>query len=237
MGVTVVRWCAWRGGTLRLGMAVLRSEPDRDTQRSFSFLYVANLFGAVLGATVPLLLIEAAGFHKTLRVGMMLNFLIAVSAFILSFQPSSLAGKEQAVVLPQSRTAPVSAKAALLLLLFLTGLTSMGAEVVWIRLFTPSIGPVVYSFALILASYLIATFFGARIYRRWSSKNQRENAILWVFLPLLGLLPLLATDVRLPVSVAARVLLGVMPFSCELGFLTPMLVDRWSQGDPARAGR
>src|SRR5256885_4973626 len=43
-----------------------------------------------------------------------------------------------------------------LLLLFVTGLITMGMEVVWIRLFTPSIGPMVYSFALILASYLFA---------------------------------------------------------------------------------
>jgi spermidine synthase len=237
VAVTLVPWCACMGATIPLGMAALRSEADRDTQRSFSFLYVANLFGAVLGATVPLLLIEAGGFHKALQVGMTLNLVIAVSAFILSFQPTSLAAKQQAAALPQFRTAPIAAKAGLLILLFFTGLTSMGAEVIWIRLFTPSIGPVVYSFALILASYLIATFFGARFYRRWSGNNQTENAILWIVLPLLGLLPLLASDVRLPVSVAARVLLGVMPFSCVIGFLTPMFVDRWSQGDPERAGQ
>jgi spermidine synthase len=51
------------------------------------------------------------------------------------------------------------------------------------------------------------------------------------------LLPLFAADVRLPLSGAARVLLGVMPFSCVIGFLTPMFLDRWSEGDPARAGR
>jgi len=31
--------------------------------------------------------------------------------------------------------------------------------------------------------------------------------------------------------------LGVAPFSGVLGFVTPMLVDRWSGGDPGRAGR
>jgi spermidine synthase len=34
-----------------------------------------------------------------------------------------------------------------------------------------------------------------------------------------------------------RVLLGVVPFAGVIGFLTPMLVDRWSAGDPDRAGR
>src|SRR4029077_18950703 len=33
-----------------------------------------------------------------------------------------------------------------------------------------------------------------------------------------------------------RLVLGVMPFTGMLGFITPMLVDRFSAGDPARAG-
>jgi len=33
------------------------------------------------------------------------------------------------------------------------------------------------------------------------------------------------------------VFLGVMPFAGLMGFLTPMLVDRWSGGDPDRAGK
>ena len=38
------------------------------------------------------------------------------------------------------------------------------------RLFTPYVGPLVYSFAMILAAYLLATFFGSQMYRfRWRS--------------------------------------------------------------------
>ena len=65
---------------------------------------------------------------------------------------------------------------AALLLLFLTGLTTMGMEVIWIRLFTPYVGPVVYAFATILAVYLFATFLGSRIYREWSRpRSTRES--------------------------------------------------------------
>ena len=35
---------------------------------------------------------------------------------------------------------------------------------------------------------------------------------------------------------ALRVVLGIAPFSGILGFVTPMLVDRWSAGDPSKAG-
>ena len=236
LALTLIPWCAFMGATIPLAMAALRSESGSDTQRSFSFLYVANLFGAILGAVIPLLFIEALGFNKTLRVGMLLNLLIAASAFALSLRPASVAEK-RGTPSPESYARPVATKVSILILLFLTGLTSMGTEVVWIRLFTPSIGPMVYSFALILASYLVANFYGARRYRAWSSKNQRDSDILWSFLLIFGLLPLLAADVRLPVSGTARVLLGVMPFSGVIGFLTPMFLDRWSEGDPQRAGR
>ena len=33
-----------------------------------------------------------------------------------------------------------------------------------------------------------------------------------------------------------RLVIGIGPFSALLGFVTPMLVDRWSGGDPDRAG-
>ena len=64
-----------------------------------------------------------------------------------------------------------------LVLLFLTGLTSMGMEVVWIRQFTPYLGTVVYAFASILATYLVSTFLGLQIYRLWSKKNRQEGKI------------------------------------------------------------
>src|ERR1700745_530426 len=54
---------------------------------------------------------------------------------------------------------------------------------------------------------------------------------------MLGLLPLLTTDFRLQLQPGLRVFLGVMPFCAVIGFVTPMLVDRWALGDPARAGK
>ena len=126
---------------------------------------------------------------------------------------------------------------SVLLLLFLTGLVSMGMEVVWIRLFTPYLSAVVYSFATILASYLLATLFGSQVYRFWSRHHGRENRLVWISLALIGLFPLLSSDSRVRIFTLARVLFGVMPISAVIGFLTPMLVDRWSGGDPDRAGR
>jgi spermidine synthase len=120
-------------------------------------------------------------------------------------------------------------------LLFMTGLASMGMEVVWIRLFTPYIGVLVYSFARILVVYLVATFCGSALYRRFAQRAENGAQLLWPALAVLAVLPVLAADPRLEISNSARVLWGIAAFSAAAGFLTPMLVDRWSVGDSDRA--
>jgi spermidine synthase len=224
------------GATIPIAMFAIRSDARYEARRSFSFLYLANVLGAVAGAILPLFLIELYGFHGTLRVGALLNATIAASAFLVSLIPHGRTAKTDS-----QSAAPVSADLdqpkSVLVLLFMTGLVTMGMEVVWIRLFTPYLGAIVYSFAAILASYLLATFAGSQVYRLWSRSHGHESRLAWISLALLGLLPLLAADSRIHLMLRLRVFLGVMPVSAVIGFLTPMLVDRWSVGDPDRAGR
>jgi len=236
LGLTLVPWCACMGATIPLVMFAIRFEVGDESRRSFSFLYLANVGGAIAGAILAPLLIEVGGFHATLRVGACLNAAIAVGAFALAFASQ---GASQGRVVPDTNALSASFEKSrvLLLLLFLTGLTSMGMEVIWIRLFTPYIGPVVYAFAIILVAYLFATFLGSRIYRWWSGRGRRESELAWVALVPLGMLVLVTSDVRLALGSSGRVFLGVTPFAAVMGFLTPMLVDRWSAGDPDRAGK
>jgi len=231
---TLVPWCACMGATIPLAMLAIRNRFPQESHRSFSYLYLANVLGAVLGATLPLLLIEIYGFRGTLRVGAILNCLLAVCAFVLSLR---LREPERS-----SREAPtVSIKVILstknrrsIALLFATGLTSMGMEVVWIRQFTPYMGTAVYAFASILGLYLASTFAGSRIYRR--RIKQDDGRLVWIFLGLFALLPLLTVDPHFNIPKALRLLFGIAPFSAALGFVTPMLVDRCSSGDPGKAG-
>jgi spermidine synthase len=236
VALTVIPWCALMGATIPLGMSAIRNDPRFENRRSFSFLYLSNVVGAVSGAIAPLFLIELYGFHGALRVGACLNAAIAISAFGLTRlrRMPAVAGAPAAV---RPTTAASGRGKSALLLLFLTGFATMGMEVLWIRLFTPYVGPVVYSFALILACYLIATFVGSFIYRDISRSHDPDDRLAWVILALLGILPLLTSDPRLHLHAVLRVFLGVAPFAGVIGFLTPMLVDRWSAGDPDRAGR
>ena len=238
LALSLVPWSACMGATIPLAMFAIRRNQSYDSRRSFSFLYLSNVLGAVAGSIIPLFLIELYGFHGTLRIGAILNALIFAAAFGLTMtspQPSSATAPEPAEGVSTSN--PVNGSSVILLLLFTTGLATMGMEVIWIRLFSAYIGPVVYAFAKILAAYLGATFVGSRVYRVWSRSNQRESPLVWVSLAFFGLLSLLAADGRVPLDGNLRVLLGVAPFAGVIGFLTPMLVDRWSGGDPDRAGR
>ena len=237
LAATMVPWSACMGATIPVAMFAIRKRRQESDVRSFSFLYLANVLGAMLGSFLPLLLIESYGFHQTLRIGAILNVAIAVSAFVVSLASRPV---QLGVSCPTEDADPygaIDSRRSVLVLLFTTGLATMGMELLWIRLFTPYIGPVVYSFGMILVAYLSATFVGSRVYRNWSRSRKQESRLTWISLALLGMLPLLTADARVHWHAVLRVFLGVMPFAGMMGFLTPMLVDRWSGGDPDRAGR
>jgi predicted membrane-bound spermidine synthase len=238
VAVTLIPWCVCMGATIPVGMLCIKKIQSGNTSRSFSFLYLANVLGAVAGAIIPLFFIELYGFRGTLKIGAALNILLAASAFALSFSGiASESGDEAAQSAPVAARNPAQNRKPLVLL-FATGLTSMGMEVVWIRLFTPFLGTVVYAFAAILSIYLLATFAGSALYRRSSRSHNPRPILIWALLGLSALLPLVTTAARVAsLHEGLRVLFGLGPFSMILGFVTPMLVDRWSGGDPDRAGR
>jgi spermidine synthase len=245
IALSLVPWCTCMGATFPFAMFAIAEGAGNESpcgpasSRSFSYLYLANVLGAVMGAGFPLFLIEALGFRKTLHVGSVLNFVLAILALTLSLRQ-----KERGVVEPERTETPFPAFALpssdrrkLLALLFGTGFTSMAAEVVWVRMFTPWLGTVVYAFAAILAAYLGATYIGSLIYRKQLLRLELFGNLVWVILAFTVFLALPAADPGLPMDRFLRLTLGVIPFSAMLGFLTPMIVDRFSSGDGERAGR
>src|SRR3981081_1629026 len=88
---TLIPWCALMGASIPIAMRSISQTIPREAVRSFSYLYVANVAGAVAGTLIPLLLIEVLGFHGTLKVGAACNFLIAIGCVALSRRsPSEL---------------------------------------------------------------------------------------------------------------------------------------------------
>src|SRR5580700_2413606 len=127
--LTLGPWCACMGATFPFAMSAIRERFPQESPRSFSYLYLANVCGAMTGAVIPLLFIEEWGFTGTLRIGAALNLALAMCAFALSMKRP-----EQSQTIEVTRASPESkpqgtAESWPRYLLFATGLTSMGVEV------------------------------------------------------------------------------------------------------------
>lgn len=248
IAVTLAPWCACMGLTFPFAMAAIRKSGSARSESSFSFLYLANALGAAAGTLLSAFaLIEWFGLRGTLARTAAVNAAIAAAALALSLSPAMAAGRgDRPAKERASAPAPRAEGRRLLGLLFLTGFVSMGMEVVWLRQFTPYVGTTIYAFAAVLAVYLVATFLGSAAYRAALRRGPVSDDWAWIFSGALALTalffadPFLAPHKLLGIPVAAgkllRVVAGIGPFCALLGFLTPALVDRWSAGDPERAG-
>ena len=247
LALSILPWCFFMGTTYPFMMAYIRETGARDPQ-SFSFLYVANVLGAMAGTFLTaVVFIEVLGFHQSLCLAAAGNFCIALTSAWLGIrqgQPKS-SGELPPTTGEFSPTArpPVP---FLRWILFATGFCAMAMEVVWTREFTPVLKTQVYSFAAIVFAYLAATFVGSLLYRSHLQKNSPwPVAKLMAFLAVAVFLPIVIVDPRLvkmgwfmsldPHS-AILTLASICPFCGALGYLTPGLIDHYAGGDPKRAG-
>jgi len=251
LAVSLLPWCVCMGITFPFMMAYIR-ERDGEAEASFSFLYLANVLGAMTGTFMTAIVwIELLGFHHTLWMAAAGNFTIALISGLLGWEQQRLGRREPSEIPPESRVpAPAGQPQERIIkgILFSTGFIAMAMEVVWTRAFTPVLKTEVYSFATIVFTYLGATFFGSWRYRADRSNGRAKS---WrQLIPLLafaGLLPvvlntpaLLKADYTEGIPDRRSVLLllaGIVPICALLGYLTPSLIDEFSGGNPARAGR
>jgi spermidine synthase len=226
-------------------------------QYSFSYLYAANVLGALAGTLMSaFVLIEVVGLRDTLHLAAFGNFFAAAIAWLLgrgTVGVRSAAAMETAVGESPAPAAASSAPESLTTqtakwILFTTGFVSMAMEVVWVRAFAPVLKTQVYSFALVVAAYLGATFHGAQLYRRHLRLGRtRPTGTLLGLLSVTALLPVflnsivfvgrawgnLTPDLRFMLPLLA----SIYPFCALLGYLTSSLMDRCAAGLPDRAGR
>lgn len=233
---------------LHLEERLMSSEPalgGRESARSFSYLYLANVLGAALGVLgSALVLIELVGLSATLACGAIANVCAAAIAYskverqILGADPRFARETDQAAAGRSDGPGESGDGRMTVPILFATGLCSMAMEVIWIRLFTPLYGPFAYSFASILAFYLVGTMYGCVKYRHGTKApgSGVSRGTLLLLAAVTSLLPALATSLHLG-ALRASALVSILPFCALLGYLTPQLVDGAARGDGAIAGR
>jgi spermidine synthase len=243
--VAILPWCTMMGATFPLMMSFVK-ETDPANQSSFSFLYVANVMGAMTGtAMTALVLVELFGFRSTSIIAATINCSIAAVSLVLGRiyqfelgQGAASRPPTQAPVQPGIR----ASRRWLEIILFTTGFTSLAMEVAWTRAFTFVLKTTIYAFAMILTTYLLSTWVGSYLYRR-NLKHGRlvsTDNVLGA-LCLFALVPILLSDPRvgehIDATLASAVTLSsIVPFCLALGYLTPQLIDEYSCGDPASAG-
>jgi spermidine synthase len=250
LGISIFPWCVFMGVTFPFMMSYVR-ELDARNKESFSFLYLANVLGAMTGTfCTAVLFVENLGFHHTLWLAATANFTIAFISACLAWEQRQKKTAPDAE--PVSSLEPMPETASDLglnrVILFSTGFIAMAMEVVWTRSFAIVLKTQVYSFALIVFTYLGATFLGSLAYRR-ALRRQRVSSKVKLFsaLAIAAFLPVLAGDPRLLTErywnydidpVSALILLGsICPFCYLLGYLTPGLIDECAAGQPRRAGQ
>ena len=125
---------------------------------SIAVLYAGNTAGAVLGVLAAAFwLVPTFGLAATAAVCAALNLVAATAALRVFAAPSDAAVE------------PISATPArgILPLLAATGLLGIGYEVLVVRVVSQVTENTVYTFALLLAVYLVGTALGAAAYGRW----------------------------------------------------------------------
>jgi predicted membrane-bound spermidine synthase len=238
IAVTLLPWCVLMGATFPLMMSFIRRIRPSDTT-GFSFLYLANVFGAAAGAALTAgVLVELLGFRGSGILAALVNFTIAVAALLLGhlFPGDARAIAQQVDQIEQGQLSAENRR-WISVVLFTTGFTSLAMEVVWTRAFTFVLLTTVYSFAAIVTTYLLATWLGSLLYRRHlASGSTIAIPNLLGFLCLFALLPVVFDDPRLqrnPILTLAT----IVPICAALGYMTPKLIDQYSHGRPSSAGR
>ncbi|MCG7913756.1 MAG: fused MFS/spermidine synthase [Candidatus Thiodiazotropha weberae] len=164
--------------------------------RGIAGLYAANTGGALFGTLIATYwLLPALGLNHTLLLFASIN--LAIAALLWLRMP-----KRQ--VQPISWPDAATPGRRLLLVLFLTGLLGLGYEILVVRVLAQVLEGTVYSYAAVLAVYLLGTTLGAALYHRysrrsgdagerWSATGQRLLVAV-SFLCLTGTLLLWATE-------------------------------------------
>lgn len=141
------------------------------TDRSIAGFYAANTIGAVIGViTAAYWAIPTLGLMRSTFICVALNFFCAVSSFYAFGKGSE----------STSINYPVG-KNNLSITLFLTGLLGIAYEVLVVRILSQVTEDTVYTFAMLLAVYLVGTALGASIYRNFKRWITSESSLTLIY--------------------------------------------------------
>ena len=150
--------------------------------RALAALYAGNTAGAVLGVLAAAFwLVPAWGLTRTALACALLNFICAAIAWRWDGAAPTRASDADPT---HARSLLQTPRRALppRLLLAVTGCLGIGYEVLVVRVLSQVTENTVYTFAMLLAIYLVGTAFGAAVWQRWGGRRAVEHGperLLW----------------------------------------------------------
>ena len=146
--------------------------PRRAPEPAFGRLYAANTIGAIIGTLAAgLVLIELLGLTGALVVGAACSGDRRASLAVLLARRheaprrrSARAGRRAPARPTQRARLEPARRLALLTVAFISGLTSLGYQVLWTRLLASGTGNTTYVFTMILGVFLIGIALGAMLF-------------------------------------------------------------------------
>ncbi len=235
--ITLLPFCVAMGATFPVALAYLENLRLTDHESHFSHLYLLNVTGSFLGVLLSaFVFIELLGFKGTSWIAVNVNLCISLFAFLLAVTSSEKSPQLFETKLG-SQIDRRNMPKLVLIALFVLGLGSLALEVVWARIYVPYAGTEVYSFASILAIYLLFTFLGTWVYRKFLyPKKQFQILFFWFLLGPLAATALYSCRPDIPWSALTRIAAGVAPISFLTGIMTPFMIDTNSRSYPHLAG-
>ena len=184
------------GSTLPLLGRYVTSLQGR-TGRLVGRLYAVNTFGAALGCFLAgFVLIRMVGVMGTLYIAAGINLLVAFGGWVLS-RAYDIAG-EPRVEADAGEQPGVGIEGAgkwrlyiLMLAFFVSGLISIGYELIWMRSIVFLLGGYTYVFSAVLTVYLLGNVVGAWIGSRLSKRLKHPEMWFGVSLSCLGIFGIL----------------------------------------------
>lgn len=215
---------------------------------SFGRLYAVNTFGAILGTTVAgFFLIELLGLTGTLLCGAIASGTAGVAAIAIDRRDRTAGRSAEVETVAEAAPAgaapaePVASRPALfaitslgavpLLVAFVSGLTSLGYQLLWTRLLASGSGNTTYIFTTILALFLIGIAGGAAFVARRFSGNSNwsgESAVgrlgvIQVVIAAIVIAGLVVLSGQLSsVWFIVRVIVVVLPATLAIGLTLPL---------------
>jgi spermidine synthase len=165
------------GATLPAAARFVESSPEGISW--MGFFYGGNIAGAVAGCLFAgFFLLRIYNMPVATYAALAINIFVAAIAFGVARQSSHTPVSDEAA---QNSDAMPSYRSWVYLAIALSGLSALGAEVVWTRLLSLLMGGTVYSFSIILAVFLIGMGIGSGAGSMMARIVSRPRVVLGIF--------------------------------------------------------